>query len=237
VRYAITFWLLGICWIALAIDYRGPAWVLVWPGASFLFAGAAYAGAGPGIFGKRPDGSMTLIRLLAVFPYVGLAWCIWAVVRQISSEAPAHEVAARLWIGRRPTRGELPNNVDLIVDLTCELWESAAVRSARTYLCIPTLDGSMPSISQLQELVERIMQFDGVALIHCAQGHGRSAAVAAAVLVTRGDADDVDQAIRQIQHVRPAVRVSQSQRRAVTRAIQGASGITSPPQAPASRRT
>jgi hypothetical protein len=217
-RYAITFCILGLSWIVMAIGYRGPAWLLVWPGVSFLLAGIAYWGAGPAMFGKRADGRISAFSLILLFPYIALSWCIWAAIRGLSSEPASQEIAPGLWVGRRPIAAELPKNLGVIVDLTCELWEPAGVRGACTYLCVPTLDGSAPSEIELHNLVERITRFDGVALIHCAQGHGRSAAVVAAVLVARGEVAEVDEAVQRIRQTRPGVRISESQQIAAMRA-------------------
>ena len=221
VRYSITFLILGACWIALAIAYRGAAWLLVWPGVSYVLASIAYARASPAMFGKRPSGVISLSHLILLLPYIALAWCVWAVIRLFVAEPASQQVARDLWIGRRPTATELSKDVALVVDLTCELWEPAAVRHACPYVCVPTLDGSVPPDPQLRDLVEKLRDFEGIALIHCAQGHGRSAAVAAAVLVSRGVAGDVDEAVQQIERVRPEVRIAANQRRAVLRILKG----------------
>ena len=226
--------MLGGCWIGFAIAYRGTAWLLIWPGVSYLLAGAAYGGAGVRVFGKRADGTVSCAHLIVLFPYIGLAWCVWALGRVMSTEPAANEIAPSLWIGRRPTVGELPENVGLIVDLTCELWEPATVRRAFQYICVPTLDGSFPIADQAREVVEKLRSLEGVALIHCAQGHGRSAALAAAVLVARGVASDLDEALRRIKAARPGVRVGPNQRQAVMRLTATAllsqpAGVTPPP--------
>lgn len=197
--------------------YRGMAWLLLWPGVSYLLAGAAYGGMGGRVFGKQADGTMSATRLILLFPYIGLAWCVWAVGRVLTTEGASHEIAPGLWIGRRPECRELPANVGLIVDLTCELWEPARVRRACDYVCVPTLDGSFPSAHEVGTIVDKFRKFHGVALIHCAQGHGRSAALAAAVLVARGGVPDIDEALRQIKAIRPGVRVAPEQRQAVMR--------------------
>ncbi|MHC5020159.1 MAG: dual specificity protein phosphatase family protein [Planctomycetota bacterium] len=44
-------------------------------------------------------------------------------------------------------------------------------------------------------------------LVHCAQGHGRSATVCAAVLVQMGDVDGVDAAVALLKQKRPGVHL------------------------------
>src|SRR5690242_15881810 len=148
-RYGVTFTLLGVCWITLAASYRGFAWLLLWPGVAFLAVGAAYLGLGVKVFGKRLDGSMSPLNLLILLPYVCLAWIVWALLAIFSSEAPAHEVAPGIWVGRRPRKTELPAGVALIIDLTCELWEPRSVRTFCSYVSCPTLDAGRPSFEKV----------------------------------------------------------------------------------------
>ncbi|TWU44827.1 hypothetical protein Poly51_58930 [Rubripirellula tenax] len=49
-------------------------------------------------------------------------------------------------------------------------------------------------------------------LIHCAQGHGRTGLVAAAVLIVSGEAQTAADAIAIIQAVRPGVELNKAQR-------------------------
>ena len=211
-RFGVSFILLGVCWLVLALTYRGLAWLLLWPAVSFLAVGAAYLGIGARVFGKRPDGSMSPVHLLILLPYVFLAWGVWALLALFSNEPPAHEVAPGIGVSRRLGKRELPAGVDLILDLTCELWEPRAVRTACAYVSFPTLDAGIP---ELEKLLEKIRSTKGSILIHCAQGHGRSALIAACLLLDRRIVTDAEDAIGRIAAVRAGVRISRSQRRAL----------------------
>lgn len=216
-RYGVIFCVLGLCWLALAILHGGFAWVLLWPALAFAVTGFAYLGLGARAFGKRPDGSIPPLHFILLFPYVGLAWLTWALLVVLRNENACDEVGPDLWVGRRPGRRDLPPRVNLIVDLTCELWEPVTVRRACRYISVPTLDASAPSAEAVRAILDELVPHAGVILIHCAQGHGRSAAVAAAVLVARGIATDTDDAIRRITTARPGVRVNTIQTNAVAR--------------------
>lgn len=218
-RYALTFWLLGAAWLALALYWRGAGWIAVWPGVSFALVGCAYGGLGPSVFGKRCDGRLPVGRSILLLPYVLLAWASWAAVRRVTSEPACSEVAPGLWIGRRPVARELPPDVKLVVDLTCELWEPRSVRRAAEYLCVPALDERFLPDQRAAALICQLAPMPGTILIHCAQGHGRSATLAAAVMVARGVAADLDEARRQIAAVRPRIRIHPSQRAAACRAL------------------
>ena len=81
----------------------------------------------------------------------------------------------------------------------------------------------MPVRVHLQQRVRRcralveVARFDGPIYVHCAAGHGRSATLAAAVLVERGSAPDMLAAERMMKGARPTVRLSSEQRRLARR--------------------
>jgi protein-tyrosine phosphatase len=218
-KYAFVFALLGVYLIVLAIVLGGVGFLLLWPGISFLVLAAAYAGSGPGLYGKRQDGRMAWWAVLLLLPYLLMTWASWHVQRLLSREPCCNEVAPGLWIGRRAFARELPGEVNLIVDLTVEFPEPRGVRAGRSYLCLPILDAFVPAERPLRELVERVAAWPGTVYIHCALGHGRSAMVAAAVILKRKLAADVKQAEALIRQVRPAVRLKPSQRRLLERIV------------------
>src|SRR3954453_21934051 len=77
-RYAFIFLTLGVCFIALAIQRGGWAWLLLWPGISSTLVGAGYARIGAGVFGKRSDGRYALWAIVIHLPYllITLGACI-----------------------------------------------------------------------------------------------------------------------------------------------------------------
>src|SRR6516162_2513044 len=218
-KYAFVFALLGVYLIVLAIVLGGVGFLLLWPGISFLVLAAAYAGLGPGLYGKRPDGRMAWWAVLLLLPYLLLTWASWHIQRLLSREPCCNEVAPGLWIGRRVFAGELPGGVSLIVDLTVEFPEPRGVRADRSYICLPILDAFVPAERPLRELVERVAAWPGTVYIHCALGHGRSAMVAAAVILKRKLAADIQQAEALIRQARPTVRLKPSQRRLLERVM------------------
>jgi protein-tyrosine phosphatase len=216
-KYAVVFSLFALYLLALAILVGGWAWLLLWPTLSFGLVGAGYAGLGPRVFGKRPDGRLAAWAVLILLPYLLLTWGLWHLWRYLSREPACHEVIPGLWLGRRPLPHELPPGTDLVVDLTAEFRAAPGLKAGRTYVCLPTLDALVPSENELRALVERVAAWPGVAYVHCAAGHGRSALVAAAVLLARGRAGDVREAIRALREARPRARVKGAQRRLLDR--------------------
>jgi protein-tyrosine phosphatase len=210
-KYAVVFGLLGGYLIVLAALLGGAGWLLAWPGASFLLVGAAFAGLGARVFGKRPSGRLAWWSV-ALLPYLALTWVLWHLLRLTSREACCHEVAPGVWVGRRALPREVPAGVTLVVDLTAELPEPRGVLSGRSYICLPTLDTMAPDCEAFAALVARLKDHTGGVYIHCASGHGRSATVAAALLIARGLACDAREAEQMLRRVRPGVRLKKAQR-------------------------
>jgi protein-tyrosine phosphatase len=149
--------------------------------------------------------------VLVLLPYLQLTWLVWHVQRLLNREPCCNEISPGVWLGRRPLAADLPPGVDFIVDVTAEFRVRGIARD-RSYLCLPTLDTYAPGETMLCEAVSRIVGWPGQVYIHCALGHGRSAAVAAAVLLARGLAQDVADAEHMLRQIRPAVRLKPVQR-------------------------
>jgi hypothetical protein len=215
--YAATFALLGTCWALVAVLNRGWYLLLLWPAVSFLALAAAYGGLGPRVLGKSPRGRIPPLVVAVLLPYLLLTWMTWHVARLLSRGQAGHEVAPGVYVGRRAFVRELPAGTTLIVDMTCEFPIPRAVAEGREYLCVPTLDGTAPPESALREVLARASGCAGNVYIHCAQGRGRSAAVAAAILIARGTAGDVDEAEAIMRRVRPRIRLNNAQRAWVRR--------------------
>jgi len=217
-RYGFLFIALSasLCWFAVVLG--GAGLVLFWPALSFLVLGAAYLARRPALLGKRPGGTLAWWALLLLGPYFLLTWATWHAERVLGREDCANEVARGLWVGRRPFARDLPDGVRVIVDLTAELPAAAAVRRHPGYLCVPTLDATAPEPSALRGLLERL-RGEERAYLHCASGHGRSATVAAAVLLDRGLAAGVGEAEAQLRQRRPGIRLNAAQRQSLERVL------------------
>jgi protein-tyrosine phosphatase len=221
-KYALIFSLIGVLLLLLAVEGGGLCWFLLWPALDGLLLSGAYAGLGPRVCGKRADGRLAWWAVVLLLPYLGLTWLVWHLSWFVSRELPCHEVAPTLWVGRRPFAHELPPGVSLVVDLTAEFVAHPEVLRGRTYLCLPTLDMSAPDEKAFQHLVSRVAGWQGIVYVHCAAGHGRSATVAAAVLIVRGLANSVEEAEELMRKVRPGIRLAPAQRsllRRITRPL------------------
>lgn len=184
---------------------------LAWPAVTFALVGLGYAGLGARPFAKGSHGKRHPIATVVLAPYLVISWVVLLALR-LRKEAPYHEVRPGLFIGRRPLRTrELPEGVTLVVDCTAEFPRLHPKHVE--YVGLPTLDGSAPhDLGAAREVVERIQKHEGPVYVHCAAGHGRSAALVATVLVSEGRAANVREAITLMRGVRPGVGLSKSQR-------------------------
>jgi len=198
--------------IGCVLPLPGPYYILLWPAFSFSVVGMAYLGYGARVFGKQQDGQLAWPILILLFPYLVFMYVIWHLQRVLSREPCWNEIAPGMYLGRRAFNHELPEGIDLVVDLTTEFAEPIAVVSGREYRCLPILDNAVPAEADFLTLIETIRIHSGRVYVHCALGHGRSAMVAAAVLMARAIAAGVDEAETLIKQRRPRVRLHWSQR-------------------------
>jgi protein-tyrosine phosphatase len=208
--------LLAVALVGVAIWTR--TWIWLWPAAVVFATAIVYAVRAPRAFGKRGDGTIAWWAWLAWAPWLGYSRVAYELSRAFTGEPVGTEVAPGVWVGRRPRAHEVPAGVTLVVDLCAELPEAPGVAAGRGYLALPTLDATAPTPAQIAAAVDAVLATPGAAFIHCAFGHGRSATVAAAVLVRRGDAtlDDVEPRMRAL---RPRIGLNADQRRALAAAI------------------
>ena len=106
-------------------------------------------------------------------------------------QAPAHEIAGGVWVGRMPGRNEFRGSQ---VNVTAEM-PVAADRH------IAMLDLLAPGVDQLDMAVRAIQELDGArpTLVSCALGYSRSAASVAAWLIATARARSVSDAVEMIR--------------------------------------
>lgn len=79
------------------------------------------------------------------------------------------------------------------------------------YISAPMLDAAPPNRKSMQDLFGLLEGIDKNIYIHCAQGHGRAATVAAATLVIKNIAGSLDEAERIIKNKRPKIHIHKAQ--------------------------
>ena len=213
VRMGAALLALGAIQVRFAVAWGGWWSLLAWCGAAFSIAGVAHVTSAPWLLGKGRDGRMNAVSLLVLLPYFLVTWGRWQLEWWLSSEKPWDEVAPGLFLGRWPGRSRLPPRVEIVVDMTAELPAPSWLVGACEYVSLPTLDTTAPDRARFAEVARQVAESPVPAYIHCALGHGRSATMAAAVLLSRRIAGTVPEALHRLRAVRPRVRLEASQLR------------------------
>ena len=217
-KYALVFLVASLVFVVLAFTFQGLAWLLLWPALNLVCLAYAYAENQAEILGKRPDGGLRIVAVLFYLPYFGLTWLCWSAYVRLLSEAWSDEVAPGIWVGRRPAPQHIPSNA-LVVDMTAEFPTHPKLRVPGDLLVLPTLDARSPGSAVLRDLAQTLSEQTRPVYVHCAQGHGRSATLAAVILVIRGDALSIAAALEQMSSARPGVHLHSIQLRDAEKAI------------------
>jgi hypothetical protein len=207
-RYLLI--LLGLILVTIGIVESGWSLLLTWPGANFVILGIAHTKNAPGIFGKRPDGSLPFWSWAIFLPLLLYTNLVWRIACLLSREPAQNTVTNNLVLGRRLLPGEVEGAFANYIDLTAEFPEPAPIRRLPAYQCFPILDGSVPRLEDLHNVIDHLRS--GRTFIHCAQGHGRTGLVAAALLLKQGSAHTPDEALQKLRAGRPGIRLNKVQR-------------------------
>ena len=234
VRYGVAFAAMAGAMIYLAWRHGGWAWLLAWPAVSFAIVAAGYLRLGPRVMGKTHLGDFRWWSRVLLLPFRMFVLFGWYAGRMLTPGPSNAEIMPGVWLGRRVSAGELPVGTAIVIDLTSEIAPPRRLREGdRRYICLPTLDRGVPDIvaarAALDEAAAVARDGRGV-YIHCAQGFGRSAALAAAMLIRRGQCRDVDDAEARLKTLRPGVRLTRQQRAFVTE-LTRAPELSAPPAA------
>ena len=214
-KIGFLYTLIGTLAVAYGLQEWTVRWLLCWFGLAYFLVGVAYLGASSRIFGKKPNGKLSIYAQMALFPHLLITWAIWYAMRIFRKEPRYHQMLPDLYVGRRLLSNEYPDKFEAVLDLTSEFSEPKAVLARHDYYSLPILDGCGISELTLVTQLRNIFAEDRVLFIHCAEGHGRTGMVAAAAMLLKGIADQPEAAIRFVQNRRPKVRLNQEQTRTV----------------------
>jgi hypothetical protein len=168
------------------------AWA--WTSGACAVATATYLANRPRWLGKHA-GRLTL-RALVVLPYLVAFRIACALMRWWRGPDAPTPVAPGLWVAGRLETGAFPAGVTHVVDLVAEYPAPRWVRGLPGYRNLPVLDGGQPpSTREFLDLVRELQDVTGGVLVHCDSGRGRAPTMAAAILIARGLAPDVDAAL------------------------------------------
>ncbi|RZS77830.1 PAP2 superfamily protein [Phyllobacterium myrsinacearum] len=168
----------------------------LWPALALGIVSIGYFGAGPAIFQKCTDGTLSLASTWLLAPYrLGaiLNSRIWT--RHLP---PSVAIGKNVYLGRLPRISELPK-FKTVIDLTAELAKPSGV--AIEWRSFPALDLVSPQHDELRNAADAIelARSKGPVLVCCALGFQRSAAAIAVWLLQYGDVKTAADAIRVIE--------------------------------------
>ncbi len=216
-NYTYMLLLAGFALILSGSSAIETGWLICWAGLGFVLVGLSYMRFGVGVFGKQPDGGRAWFNRIILFPYLILNVTMWHLRhRVLSKEDSCNEISPGIWLGRRPIDGEIPDGIITIVDLAAEFSATPQARKLN-YICLPALDGRAPDDARFFKLMSELSDSSEPLYIHCAAGHGRSAAVAVGVMLARGLAAGIDEAEEIVQKKRPKISIKKPQREQLER--------------------
>jgi protein-tyrosine phosphatase len=159
--------------------------------------------------------------LLMVAANLIIAATSWVVSAAADTPRPAgvegvdklFVVDAQVWRGAHPSTEGYASlaaaGVTTVVDLRAEhdASESHAVatRAGLSVVHLPIRDGQVPSAQQVARFAEVVERAEGIVMVHCGAGVGRTGAMVAAYLVGTGQASGGDALVRNLAVGPPSV--------------------------------
>ena len=177
---------------------------------SFALVAAAYGGAGPRLLLKQASGRRSLLGWLLFAPYLALSELTFGLHRLLSREPAYVQVAPNVFFGRRLSdREHRSAGWSSILDLAGEFSAARTVRARPGYRSLPVLDGAAPTEGDLHGAAAFLADAasSGPVYVHCALGHGRSACVVIAYLLSIGAVSTVAEGCERLRALRPGVRL------------------------------
>lgn len=212
-RYGLIFLSFGLTCGLAAANLPGPArWLLAWATLGFVLVSVAYFTETPQLMGKRKNGTLSPVSVSLCLPVMLLNYGLFHLMRLVRDEAIVDEVLPGLHVGGLPSPADLPEEIETIVDLTFEFIAHPEVRCHPGYRSYPMLDDGFPGPARVEQIVGELADRPGPILVHCAGGHGRSATLAVALLLARGEFETVEAAEQAMQQARPLIRLRALQR-------------------------
>ena len=182
-KYGAFFAGFALYFAVVAVQLPVPWSILSWwLAAAFALASLAYVLNKPDLLGKRGRHLRPPLAIVCL-PHTLFTLAVWHCSRVFGSSDAISQLREDWFIGRRLLRSEMPDHIRSIVDLTAELPEPDW--GSRTLFVSPVLDGAAPSREQLLATCREMEKLESPVYLHCARGFGRTATVAAAVLMYR----------------------------------------------------
>ncbi|MDF1664388.1 MAG: phosphatase [Planctomycetota bacterium] len=207
-KYSLCFLFISVALFYGALKLELWGIPLFWLAGDFALLSLAYALNKPGLLGKS-RGRISLWALIVWAPFLAFNYGVWHLYRLLISEN-AFDTLDDLVLSRRLFPSEYPSDLTNLVDCTAEFTERRPLDFEVNYISLPILDASVPELDLAWKAIDQLKP--GRTLIHCAQGHGRTALFAALLLLKRGWATTVDEALLMLTEARPGIGLNKKQR-------------------------
>ena len=209
---------MGCVLVNFGVHQGGWNWAFAWLGIDLVALAVAHICGFHRLFGKRNDGTLTWWSWIAFLPLHLCTLTIWKLAVLLDPEPAAAVVSDSMVIGRRASEVFGDIQCENYVDLVAEMPETSKFRHRPGYRSFPILDASAPSPAELHSVISQLVP--GRTFVHCAQGRGRTALFAVALLHYRGEISNVDEGLRILRTVRPGVRLNKVQRMCLEKYIE-----------------
>ena len=223
--------LAAACVVSTLVAWDFIGWfglVFLYVAFSFLLLAIAYAGAGPKLLLKRTSGRRSVVAWALFGPYFVLNAQTFGIYRLLTREPAWVQIAPNVFFGRRLSSCECEEiRWSHVLDLAAEFTECRQLRELTGYQSIPVLDATAPTEEQLRSAVEWMTTStaSGPIYVHCALGHGRSACVVIAYLLSTGVVATVADGVKLLRLLRAGIRLTPAQSQRL-RAFESRSGGT-----------
>lgn len=171
--------------------------LLGWTAIACALTAWAYATNQPAIHGKRA-GRLGW-RSLATLPFLACYRLACPLLHAIHhhNERLTH-IGSGIHVGGRLLPADLPEGKPAILDLTAEVNEHPEIRCLPGYRQLAALDGHLPRDEDLLATLRSLARVTAPVVIHCESGRGRAPTVAAALLMMRGMAFSIEEALERV---------------------------------------
>jgi hypothetical protein len=208
VKYTAAFicFALGLGWAAAQSNNLASV-ALFWATVSCCVLAFAYGARRPGlVIGKKSNGSASWFWTTVNLPWLLFTWATWWVLANTSREPAVSQISGtNIFISRWPFLGGDLSKFEVIIDLAAEL--PRFYKFEGRYESLPNLDG----VELVNSIPLNELNRDTAILVHCAQGHGRSASFTALLLGRLGQSGSSEAAITSILLARPLAKMASCQ--------------------------
>ena len=179
-KFTFFFFFLTLYTLWFLLTLSSPMkYLLLWLIFNLMIMTIAYALNNPKfILGKKHDGSVNYFLLFINLPWLLFSWFVFYLQMLISRENRVDRIGETfISIASKPARNFDYSSYDIVADLTAEFLKDRI--GDVEYIAYPNLDGMPLSKGDKDVTIFKNKKV----LVHCANGHGRSALFVARLLV------------------------------------------------------